>query len=123
MRQRNADRSGLLDLITRAMNASDIYFITGLTAGSHNRTTTPVNPNRHQSERTAAHLGLSQPLASPHNHWLLLLCLLLQSYKRKTEAAKKEYLKALAAYRASLVSKVTAGVMSLIYMGQKRCKG
>ncbi|XP_055364902.1 TOX high mobility group box family member 2 isoform X7 [Betta splendens] len=28
-----------------------------------------------------------------------------QSYKRKTEAAKKEYLKALAAYRASLVSK------------------
>uniref|UniRef100_A0A3Q2FNG5 TOX high mobility group box family member 2 n=1 Tax=Cyprinodon variegatus TaxID=28743 RepID=A0A3Q2FNG5_CYPVA len=35
-----------------------------------------------------------------------------QSYKRKTEAAKKEYLKALAAYRASLVSKVTAGVTS-----------
>lgn len=31
----------------------------------------------------------------------------LQGYKRKTEAAKKEYLKALAAYRASLVSKVT----------------
>lgn len=30
-----------------------------------------------------------------------------QGYKRKTEAAKKEYLKALAAYRASLVSKVT----------------
>ncbi|KAL8179318.1 UNVERIFIED_CONTAM: hypothetical protein K2H54_063310 [Gekko kuhli] len=29
------------------------------------------------------------------------------AYKRKTEAAKKEYLKALAAYRASLVSKVT----------------
>ncbi|XP_048666870.1 TOX high mobility group box family member 2 isoform X3 [Marmota marmota marmota] len=28
-----------------------------------------------------------------------------QAYKRKTEAAKKEYLKALAAYRASLVSK------------------
>ncbi|KAI9548850.1 hypothetical protein NQZ68_003384 [Dissostichus eleginoides] len=28
-----------------------------------------------------------------------------QNYKRKTEAAKKEYLKALAAYRASLVSK------------------
>lgn len=27
-------------------------------------------------------------------------------YKKKTEAAKKEYLKALAAYRASLVSKV-----------------
>lgn len=30
----------------------------------------------------------------------------LQVYKKKTEAAKKEYLKALAAYRASLVSKV-----------------
>lgn len=37
------------------------------------------------------------------NDWLCLL----QAYKRKTEAAKKEYLKALAAYRASLVSKVT----------------
>ena len=33
--------------------------------------------------------------------------LLLQVYKKKTEAAKKEYLKQLAAYRASLVSKVT----------------
>ncbi|XP_030367090.1 TOX high mobility group box family member 3-like isoform X2 [Strigops habroptila] len=31
-----------------------------------------------------------------------------QVYKRKTEAAKKEYLKALAAYRASLVSKAAA---------------
>ncbi|XP_051489473.1 TOX high mobility group box family member 2 [Apus apus] len=31
-----------------------------------------------------------------------------QAYKRKTEAAKKEYLKALAAYRASLVSKSSA---------------
>lgn len=30
-----------------------------------------------------------------------------QVYKKKTEAAKKEYLKALAAYRASLVSKVS----------------
>lgn len=30
-------------------------------------------------------------------------------YKKKTEAAKKEYLKALAAYRASLVSKVRRG--------------
>lgn len=29
----------------------------------------------------------------------------IQYYKKKTEAAKKEYLKALAAYRASLVSK------------------
>lgn len=32
--------------------------------------------------------------------------ILLQVYKQKTEVAKKEYLKALAAYRASLVSKV-----------------
>ncbi|NXY38547.1 TOX2 protein, partial [Pomatorhinus ruficollis] len=31
-----------------------------------------------------------------------------EAYKRKTEAAKKEYLKALAAYRASLVSKSSA---------------
>ena len=31
----------------------------------------------------------------------------LQLYKKKTEAAKKEYLKQLAAYRASLVSKVS----------------
>lgn len=30
-----------------------------------------------------------------------------QVYKQKTEVAKKEYLKALAAYRASLVSKVS----------------
>lgn len=35
------------------------------------------------------------------------MSLIFQAYKRKTEAAKKEYLKALAAYRASLVSKVT----------------
>jgi len=32
---------------------------------------------------------------------------LKQVYKKKTEAAKKDYLKALAAYRASLVSKVS----------------
>lgn len=32
-------------------------------------------------------------------------------YKKKTEAAKKEYLKALAAYRASLVSKVGLRVL------------
>lgn len=31
----------------------------------------------------------------------------LQVYKKKTEAAKKDYLKALAAYRASLVSQVS----------------
>lgn len=67
---------------------------------------------------------LRQLLTSPCNQsFLLLLCLLLQSYKRKTEAAKKEYLKALAAYRASLVSKVTMGVMSLIYMGQQQYMG
>lgn len=34
-------------------------------------------------------------------------------YKKKTEAAKKEYLKALAAYRASLVSKVGLGVLKI----------
>lgn len=63
-----------------------------------------------------------QPLVSARNQ-TLLLCLSLQSYKRKTEAAKKEYLKALAAYRASLVSKVTVGVTCLIYMGQLQYKG
>jgi hypothetical protein len=31
----------------------------------------------------------------------------LQVYKKRTETAKKEYLKALAAYRASLVSQVS----------------
>lgn len=35
----------------------------------------------------------------------------LQVYKSKTEAAKKEYLKALAAYRASLVSKVRTWIL------------
>jgi hypothetical protein len=39
---------------------------------------------------------------------------IFQAYKRKTEAAKKEYLKALAAYRASLVSKVTASLGSAL---------
>lgn len=38
---------------------------------------------------------------------MLPMSWIFQAYKRKTEAAKKEYLKALAAYRASLVSKVT----------------
>lgn len=90
--------------------------VTKLTAGGSHT----AGPNPQQSGQVAAHLALCQPVASPRNHWLLLLlCFLLQSYKRKTEAAKKEYLKALAAYRASLVSKVTAGVMSLIYMGQE----
>lgn len=37
---------------------------------------------------------------------MVLIVVFQQVYKRKTEAAKKEYLKALAAYRASLVSKV-----------------
>lgn len=44
----------------------------------------------------------------------MVLC--FQVYKKKTEAAKKEYLKALAAYRASLVSKVLA----LIILGHLR---
>lgn len=38
----------------------------------------------------------------------------LQVYKSKTEAAKKEYLKALAAYRASLVSKVRTWILRLV---------
>lgn len=36
---------------------------------------------------------------------LVIVFAFFQVYKKKTEAAKKEYLKALAAYRASLVSK------------------
>lgn len=36
-------------------------------------------------------------------------------YKKKTEAAKKEYLKALAAYRASLVSKAAADQSEVVY--------
>lgn len=42
-----------------------------------------------------------------HLNLLVVISFSSQGYKRKTEAAKKEYLKALAAYRASLVSKVT----------------
>ncbi|XP_064466707.1 TOX high mobility group box family member 4-like isoform X2 [Ornithodoros turicata] len=38
-------------------------------------------------------------------------------YKKKTEAAKKEYLKALAAYRASLVSKAAADHSDTMYGG------
>ncbi|XP_029820798.1 TOX high mobility group box family member 2 [Manacus vitellinus] len=41
-----------------------------------------------------------------------------QAYKRKTEAAKKEYLKALAAYRASLVSKGTSQ-LTLLYASRE----
>lgn len=41
--------------------------------------------------------------------------ILLQVYKQKTEVAKKEYLKALAAYRASLVSKVIYFVIFIIF--------
>jgi hypothetical protein len=37
-------------------------------------------------------------------------------YKKKTEAAKKDYLKALAAYRASLVSKVRAKLHIEIFL-------
>lgn len=50
---------------------------------------------------------------------------IFQAYKRKTEAAKKEYLKALAAYRASLVSKVTKSlgtVLMRVYHGRDRAK-
>lgn len=40
------------------------------------------------------------------NEWCLIFAFPSQVYKKKTELAKKEYLKALAAYRATLVSKV-----------------
>lgn len=43
------------------------------------------------------------------------VCILFQVYKKKTEAAKKDYLKALAAYRASLVSKVCYVKTTIIY--------
>lgn len=36
-----------------------------------------------------------------------MLLFIFQVYKKKTELAKKEYLKQLAAYRASLVSQVS----------------
>lgn len=66
--------------------------------------------------RPQSHFSLLPSLCN-QSWWLLhvLLCFLPQNYKRKTEAAKKEYLKALAAYRASLVSKVTAGGSRLWY--------
>lgn len=46
----------------------------------------------------------------------MFFCFALKVYKKKTEAAKKEYLKALAAYRASLVSK-GAGENEGMYSG------
>lgn len=60
--------------------------------------------------RTQAHLRACQPVLSHEDSSFDLFfstSTSSQGYKRKTEAAKKEYLKALAAYRASLVSKVT----------------
>lgn len=60
---------------------------------------------------TQAHLRARQPVLSHEDSSFDLFfsssSTSSQGYKRKTEAAKKEYLKALAAYRASLVSKVT----------------
>lgn len=44
------------------------------------------------------------------------MCAYLQVYKKKTEAAKKEYLKALAAYRASLVSKVSQTCDAVLFV-------
>lgn len=38
----------------------------------------------------------------------------MKVYKRKTDAAKKEYLKALAAYRANLLSKVISLICATI---------
>lgn len=43
---------------------------------------------------------------TPNSTHIVFASFHFQVYKKKTEAAKKEYLKALAAYRASLVSKV-----------------
>lgn len=43
---------------------------------------------------------------TPNSTHIVFASFYFQVYKKKTEAAKKEYLKALAAYRASLVSKV-----------------
>lgn len=51
-----------------------------------------------------------RPRLSLRNTPSIAMSRIFQAYKRKTEAAKKEYLKALAAYRASLVSKVTPRV-------------
>lgn len=48
-----------------------------------------------------------------------LMSCTFQAYKRKTEAAKKEYLKALAAYRASLVSKVMGSLSGALKRGSK----
>lgn len=53
------------------------------------------------------HIYKHVKVSSHPKHLVLIFFFSLQGYKRKTEAAKKEYLKALAAYRASLVSKVT----------------
>ncbi|XP_044515742.1 TOX high mobility group box family member 2 [Gracilinanus agilis] len=50
--------------------------------------------------------GGGRPLGRPSTYHVALP--FSAAYKRKTEAAKKEYLKALAAYRASLVSKSSA---------------
>lgn len=43
------------------------------------------------------------PFTASHQHSLVCL---VKVYKRKTEAAKKEYLKALAAYKANQLSQV-----------------
>lgn len=48
----------------------------------------------------------------------LITLFVLQVYKRKTEAAKKEYLKALAAYRASQLSQVTSHIALNVNVSQ-----
>lgn len=57
--------------------------------------------SEHKNVCTFFHLVLNEILI------IYLFVFYSQVYKKKTEAAKKEYLKALAAYRASLVSKVS----------------
>ena len=51
----------------------------------------------------------------PFNERPLFVCFFNQVYKKKTEVAKKEYLKQLAAYRASQVSQVGGFPISVFY--------
>nr|XP_023853286.1 TOX high mobility group box family member 2-like [Salvelinus alpinus] len=66
------------------------------------KSATPSPSSSTQEEEIDSHHKLS---ALSLTIALLLFVSLSQGYKRKTEAAKKEYLKALATYRATLVTK------------------
>lgn len=52
----------------------------------------------------------------------MTLIIVFQVYKKKTEAAKKDYLKALAAYRASLVSKVSKMIPQVFKLCEQKKK-